>query len=148
MINHPTFIQRAHERGVQKLQSLDALAQLAEALKEKENLVKDAPQQFNLDKAQFFMGSKCLHRLTDCRWPWILIQFAIDTVLSIPLALYLEERSKIQRDWIDRNATRHGNRYVKFVFEELVKTRFAQGYWYQLIGSLWFVKMEKDKNAM
>ncbi|PPQ65527.1 hypothetical protein CVT26_000484 [Gymnopilus dilepis] len=119
MIDNIKFVEEAQKRGLQDSLTLETLADLAETLKEKENLVKDVVQSFNSAKEQFFVGN---------------------SYLSIPIALYLEERSRVQRAWIYRNAANHENPYVRLVFEELSKTRFAQGGWYQLIGSLWFIK--------
>ncbi|KAF8888437.1 hypothetical protein CPB84DRAFT_1964179 [Gymnopilus junonius] len=127
MINDPKFVEKVtkiYTKYNMKFDPLSLLAELAETLKEKENLVRDIPQEFNLHKAQFFMGHEAL---------------------SIPLALYLEEGSKFQRHWIERHANTHENAYVRFIFEELCKTRFAQGNWYQLIGQMWFIKGPKEK---
>ncbi|KAF8877576.1 hypothetical protein CPB84DRAFT_1852624 [Gymnopilus junonius] len=127
MINDPKFVEKVtkiYTKYNMKFDPLSLLAELAETLKEKENLVRDIPQEFNLHKAQFFMGHEAL---------------------SIPLALYLEEGSKFQRHRIEHHANTHENAYVRFIFEELCKTRFAQGNWYQLIGQMWFIKGPKEK---
>ncbi|KDR79560.1 hypothetical protein GALMADRAFT_137361 [Galerina marginata CBS 339.88] len=125
MINNSRFLKRARRKLGEKLPAggfdLATMAKLAEILKESPNLVQSVPKWFNDMKRNFFQGN---------------------AKMTIGLAQYLEERSKVQEPWIKQHA-QNRDPYVRFVFQELSNSRFVKGNWGELMYSKWVPEEEK-----